>query len=127
MYINVGVSIPSGSYHISSKSGGRKMAVHGWDLAQSESLASATFGGSRSLYHGPTWFENCEVLDANGELPDTLHIIVQCGREWEGSVGGSSWYATAAFVSRERAEEHVAKWESELSWFWIVQARRVSG
>ncbi|MDO8565031.1 MAG: hypothetical protein Q7R67_00160 [bacterium] len=118
--IIVGVSIPD-NYQIGSKTEGRRMAVHSWDLTKSERLTTATYG---SRQHSTTWFEDCEVLDAEGELPEALHILVRCGREWNGSIGGSSWFASEAFVSRERAEEYVAKWESELSWYWIVTTRR---
>lgn len=123
--IKVGVSIP-GDYKIHTKADGRRMEVHGWDATESEALKSCAASGCRAMYHGNYWFEDCTVEDADGVLPDTLFVIVRCYREWDGVVGGSSWYATEAFVSYDRAREYIERWEAKLNWHWIVQSRRAS-
>lgn len=123
--IRVGVSL-AGNYKINAKSDGRRLDVHGWDLSESEALKSKTANGCRMMYHGNYWFEDCTVVDADGELPDTLYVIARCYREWEGVVGGSSWYATEAFVSLDKAREYTERWESKLNWQWIVSSRRAS-
>ena len=113
--IMVGVSIP-GNYQIRAKADGRRLSIHGWDVSGSEALKSRS-----------GWLERCTVVDAaeGDPLPDTLFIIARCYREWEGRIGGSSWYATEAFVSQENALAYMEHWESELNWQWIVSSRRV--
>ncbi len=123
--IKVGVSIP-GDYKIRAKADGRRMEVHGWDQAESEALKSRAASECRAMYRGTYWFEDCTVVDADGALPETLYVIVRCYREWDGVIGGSSWFATEAFVSHDRAREYTERWESELNWQWIVQSQRAA-
>lgn len=125
--ITLAVSIPS-NYHIRSKADGQRLEVFGWDQTKSEGLkqyALAQVKMLRAYGHDSFWFENCEVLDANDSpLPDTLYVVVQCQREYEGRRGGSSWFASRAFVSRDAAKEYAGQHESHLQWHWVVGASK---
>ncbi len=121
--IKVRVNIPPNNYIINSKADGRRMTVYGWDLTESENLV-----GTKGWIDG--WIENCQVLDAEGALPETLYIVVLCALAWceeKKRTEGHSWYAQKAFVSRERAEEYVTKRDNSRDfWGWVVPVKRVS-
>lgn len=122
--ITVAVSIPS-NYHIRNKAEGMRLGIFGWNETESEGLKQSALAKMRTLRaygHDSFWLEDCEVLDAdnNSPLPDTLYIVVQRQREYEGHQGGSSWFASRAFVSRDAAKEYAVQHESHLQWHWVV-------
>jgi len=49
---------------------------------------------------------------------------VCASKEWEGEIGGTSWYATTAFLSEEAANAYAREWEKPLYWYWVIPARR---
>ena len=117
------VGIPP-NYEIRNKNEGRKLEIFCWDESKSDQLRQYTLGcikALRSYGYNSYWVESCEVLDADeSPLPDTLYVAVLCGREYEGRRGGSSWSASRAFVSRDKAKEYADQHESHLRWYWVV-------
>lgn len=122
--IKVAVTLPS-DYQAHAKTY-PKLTVHCWSEVKSDALTQHVLEQRRLLHHSMAWLEDCDVKDEERgkPLPDKLYIIVTASKEWDGQIGGTSWFATQGFISQEKAEEHSKKWESKLCWYWVVEANR---
>lgn len=113
--IFVEVTLPR-NYQINLASGkpaSPRMVVFGWYEERQEGWGRCLGG-----FHGKNgWMESATVEDfMEGEsLPEELYVIV--------GTNGSSWYASQAFISKEKADkvvqEHSSHWVS-----WPVRVTR---
>ncbi|MFA6459620.1 MAG: hypothetical protein WCV79_04495 [Candidatus Paceibacterota bacterium] len=93
-----------------------RMVIFGWYENQQEGWGGCL---APSGLHGKNgWMESAEVKDVANEatLPDDLYVIV--------STNGASWYATAAFVSKEKAEIAISQNQSSSWASWSVMVPR---
>lgn len=123
--MKVAVTLP-GNYQRASKPGSPLLTIHGWTDGECDALRQHLLLQARYVDSSMVWLEDCVVRDAERgkPLPDTLHVLVLASKSWDGQIGGTSWFATTAFISQEAAEKLASEWESELSWYWVVTAKR---
>ncbi|TSC78730.1 MAG: hypothetical protein G01um101429_686 [Parcubacteria group bacterium Gr01-1014_29] len=125
-WIYVAVTLP-GDYQCRTRPTYPKLGLHGWTENEKDALTrhldESVLGPVYRNRFG--WVEECEVNDAGSsvELPDELFVIVRVSKEWDGEIGGTSWFANPAFISEEKAKEY-AKRDTELYWYWAVRSRR---
>lgn len=116
MNIQIEVSIPC-DYTTTIKNPHRLMTVYGW-LPMDAVRPNRSIPGA-----GAHYLERCDVIDANDQdpLPRDLFVAVY------GLIGHgfTSWGAHKAFVSKERAEEHIARSAAPDCPHWLVSASRI--
>jgi hypothetical protein len=130
MEISVAVSLTGGNYLIYKKDEGCKLSVITWDGETSSELKRHASDWIRAMQiwgHRGYWVDRCKICDAETDkLPDMVYLIVSCNvYDRRNEPYGCSWGVFSGFVSLENAEKHVAKWEHNYIWNWIIPCERV--